>query len=77
LFGYILLFDISENLIYIRFELFITSKYFLSNYSSYYNNPTFNKLIGYKIVNIGFNLIKGYSMEITNNINYFSSFGTE
>jgi hypothetical protein len=66
LFSRVLLFNILKNLVYICFGFFVTSKYFLSNCPGYYSNHASNRFIGYKIVNISFNLVEEYSMKITN-----------
>jgi hypothetical protein len=54
------------------FEYVIISKYSLGRIPSCSNNPPFNILVVYKIVNISLDLIEGYTPEITNNIYYFS-----
>jgi hypothetical protein len=77
LFGCYLLFDISENLSHVFLESFIVGEYFLNNCSCYYNNFSFGGFVGYKIINIGFDLIESYSIKITNNIDYFGNFGTK
>jgi hypothetical protein len=59
------------------FESLIINKYFLSNYSCDYNNLSFRGFMSYEIVDISLDPIKGYSIKITNNINYFSGFGIE
>jgi hypothetical protein len=67
----ILLFDIPKNLSDIFFERAIISKHNLGRIPSCSNNPLFNILVVYKIVDISLDLIEGYIAEITNNIYYF------
>jgi hypothetical protein len=63
--------------VYVFLKPFIISEYLLGSYSYYYNNFSFNNLIGHEIINIGLDPIKNYPAEITNSIDYFGSFGTE
>jgi hypothetical protein len=44
----------------------------LGHIPSYNNNFPFNILVIYEIVDINLNLIEGYTMEITDDIYYFS-----
>jgi hypothetical protein len=50
----------------------IISKYTLGYIPSCSNNLSFNCFIDYKIIDINLDLIKGYIIEITDNIYYFS-----
>jgi hypothetical protein len=70
LFSNILLFDIPKNLSDIFLECIIISKYSLGRISSCSNNLPFNYLIVHEIVNISLDLIKGYIIEVANNIYY-------
>jgi hypothetical protein len=72
LFDSILLFDIPKNLLDIFFKRIIISKYSLGRIPSCSNNLSFNCLVVYKIVDISLDLIEGYTVEITDNIYYFS-----
>jgi hypothetical protein len=72
LFGNVLLFDIPKDFLDVFFKRVIISKYNLSRILSYNNNPPLNILVVYKIVDINLNLIKGYTIEIADNIYYFS-----
>jgi hypothetical protein len=67
----ILLFDIPKNLSDIFFERTVISKYSLGYISSYSNNFSLNCLMVHEIVDISLDLIKNYTIEITNNIYYF------
>jgi hypothetical protein len=71
LFGSILLFDIPKDLSDIFFEYIIISEYNLGRIPSYSNNPPFNILIVYEIVDISLDLIENYTLEIADNIYYF------
>jgi hypothetical protein len=71
LFGSILLLDISKNLSDVFFKRIIISKHNLGRIPSYSNNPPFNILIIYEIVDISLDLIKGYTSEVADNIYYF------
>jgi hypothetical protein len=77
LFSNILLFDISKNLSDIFFEHVIISKHSLGRIPSYSNNLSFNCFVIYEIIDIGFDLIKSYIVEITNNIYYFGRLATK
>jgi hypothetical protein len=72
LFGSILLFDIPKNLSDVFFERVIISKYSLGRIPSYNSNFPFNILMVHEIVNISLDLIKSYTVEVANNIYYFS-----
>jgi hypothetical protein len=72
LFGSILLFDILKNLLDVFFKHIIISKHSLGRIPNYSNNPPFNILVVYKIVDISLDLIKNYTTEVANNIYYFS-----
>jgi hypothetical protein len=72
LFGSILLFDIPKNLSDIFLERIIISKYTLGHIPSYSNNLFFNCFVDYEIIDIGLDLIEGYTAEIADNIYYFS-----
>jgi hypothetical protein len=69
--GSILLFDIPKNLLDVFFERAIISEYSLGCIPSYNNNPPFNILVVYEIVDINLNLIENYTAEVANNIYYF------
>jgi hypothetical protein len=72
LFGSILLFNILKDLLNIFLEYIIISKYTLGYIPSYNSNFSFNYIIVHEIVDISLDLVKGYIIEITNNIYYFS-----
>jgi hypothetical protein len=72
LFGSILLFDIPKDLLDIFLEHIIVSKHILGYIPCYNNNLSFNCLVVHEIVDISLNLVKNYTVEITNNIYYFS-----
>jgi hypothetical protein len=72
LFNNILLLDIPKNLLDIFFENVIISKYSLSRIPSCSNNFPFNCFVVHKIVDISLDLVKSYTLEVTNNIYYFS-----
>jgi hypothetical protein len=72
LFSSILLLDIPKNLLDIFFEYVIISKYNLGRIPSYSNKFFFNIFVVYEIVDISLDLIEGYTVEVTNNIYYFS-----
>jgi hypothetical protein len=72
LFGSILLFDILKNLSNVFLEYIIISKYTLGCIPCYNNNLSFNCFVVYEIVNISLDLVKGYIIEIIDNIYYFS-----
>jgi hypothetical protein len=76
-FGSILLFDIPKDLFNVFLEHVIISKYSLGRISSCSNNFSFDCFINHKIINISFDLIKGYTAEITDNIYYFSRLATK
>jgi hypothetical protein len=71
-FGSILLFDIPKDLSDIFLERIIVSKYSLGCIPGYNNNFSLNYLIIHKIVDISLNPVKNYTMEVTDNIYYFS-----
>jgi hypothetical protein len=71
LFGSILLFDIPKNLLDIFLERIIISKYILGYIPSCNNNFSFNYFVDHKIVDINLNLVKGYTIEVVDNIYYF------
>jgi hypothetical protein len=77
LFNSILLFDIPKNLLDIFFEYIIISKHNLSRIPSCSNNLPLDCFIVYKIINISFDLIENYILEITNNIYYFGRLVTK
>jgi hypothetical protein len=72
LFDSILLFNIPKNLLDIFFEYIIISKHSLGRIPSYSNNPPFNILVVHEIVDISLDLIKSYTIEVADNIYYFS-----
>jgi hypothetical protein len=72
LLGSILLFNIPKNLSDIFFEHIIISKHSLGRIPSCSNNPSFNILMVYEIVDISLDLIKSYTLEVADNIYYFS-----
>jgi hypothetical protein len=72
LFGSILLFDIPKNLSDIFLEHIIISKYTLGYIPSCGNNLFFNCFVDHEIIDIGLDLIEGYTAEIADNIYYFS-----
>jgi hypothetical protein len=72
LFGSILLFDIPKNLLDIFLKRIIISKYILGYIPCYNNNISFNYFMVHEIVDISLDLIKGYTIEIINNIYYFN-----
>jgi hypothetical protein len=71
-FSSILLFDIPKNLLDVFFKYTIISKYSLGRIPSCNNNSPFNTFVVYEIVDISLDLIKGYTIEVTNDIYYFS-----
>jgi hypothetical protein len=71
LFGSILLFDIPKNLSDVFFEHTIISEYNLSRILSCSSNFPFNIFVIHEIVNISFDLIENYIIEVANNIYYF------
>jgi hypothetical protein len=71
-FGNILLLDIPKNLLDVFFECVIISKHSLGRISSYSNNLPFNCFVVYKIVNINLDLVESYTLEVADNIYYFS-----
>jgi hypothetical protein len=71
-FGSILLFNIPKNLLDVFFERAIISKYSLGRIPNCNNNSPFNTFVVHEIVDISLDLIKGYTVEITNNIYYFN-----
>ena len=72
MFSSILLFDIPKDLSDIFFERIIINKHSLGRISSCNSNLSFNCFVIHEIIDISLNLIKGYIMEITDNIYYFS-----
>jgi hypothetical protein len=72
LFSSILLFDIPKDLSDIFLEHIIISKHTLGHIPSCSNNFSFNCLVVHEIIDINLDLIKGYIIEIANNIYYFS-----
>jgi hypothetical protein len=72
LFGSVLLFDIPKNLSDVFFEHVIISKYSLGYIPGYSSNPPFNIFVVYEIIDISLDPIEGYTMEIADNIYYFS-----
>jgi hypothetical protein len=77
LFSSILLFDIPKNLLDVFFKHVIISKHSLGRIPSYSSNFPFNYFIVHEIVNISLDLIKNYTVEVTNNIYYFSRLATK
>jgi hypothetical protein len=73
----ILLFDIPKNLLDVFLKYIIVSKYILGYIPGSNNNSSFSCLIGHKIVDINLDLVEGYTIEVTNNIYYFSWLGTK
>jgi hypothetical protein len=71
-FNNILLFDIPKNLSDVFFERVIISKYSLGRIPSHSSNPPLNILVVYEIVNISLDPIKNYTIEVVDNIYYFS-----
>jgi hypothetical protein len=71
-FGSILLFDIPKNLLDVFLERIIINKHILGYIPSYGSNLFFNYLMDYKIVDISLDPIENYTMEIVDNIYYFS-----
>jgi hypothetical protein len=71
LFNSILLFDIPKDLSDVFFKYVIISKHNLGRIPGYNNNPPFNILVVYKIVDISLDLIKNYTAKVANNIYYF------
>jgi hypothetical protein len=76
-FNSILLFDIPKDLLDIFFKRVIISKHNLSYIPSRNNNFPFDCFVVHKIVDISFNLIESYTLEITNNIYYFGRLATK
>jgi hypothetical protein len=72
LFSSILLFDILKDLSDVFFEYIIIGEYSLGYIPSYSNNFPFNIFIVYEIIDISLNLIESYTIEIADNIYYFS-----
>jgi hypothetical protein len=70
-FGSVLLFDIPKNLSDVFFERAIIGKYNLGRIPSYSSNFPFNIFVVHEIVDISLDLIKGYTIEVANNIYYF------
>jgi hypothetical protein len=58
-------------------EHIIISKHILGRIPSCSSNFSFNYLVDHEIVDIGLDLVEGYTMEITNNIYYFSWLATK
>jgi hypothetical protein len=71
------LLDISKNLSDVFFERVIISKYSLGRIPSYSSNLPFDCFMVHEIVNINLDLIEGYTIEITDNIYYFSRLATK
>jgi hypothetical protein len=71
LFGSVLLLDIPKNLSDIFFEHVIIGKYSLGRIPGYSSNLSFNCFMVHKIINISLDLVKGYTIEVVNNIYYF------
>jgi hypothetical protein len=72
LFSSVLLFDIPKDLLDIFLEYIIISKYTLGHVPNCGSNLSFNCFVDHEIVNINLDLVKGYTMEVTDNIYYFS-----
>jgi hypothetical protein len=77
LFSNIQLLDIPKNLSDIFFECIIISKYNLGCIPSCNNNLPFNCFIVHEIINISLDLIESYTIEIADNIYYFSRLATK
>jgi hypothetical protein len=73
-FGYVLLFDIPEDLSHVVLEYPIASEHFLGRFSSQYIDLSIVVFVYYKILDIGLDLIESYSPKITNRINYLGCF---
>jgi hypothetical protein len=71
------LFDIPKNLLDIFFKHIIISKHNLGCIPGCSNNLPFDCFMVYEIVDISLDPIKGYIIEITNNIYYFGWFTTK
>jgi hypothetical protein len=76
-FGCVLLFDISENLLYLVFKHPIASKHLLGRFLSQHINLSIAVFVYHEILDISLDLIKNYSLEVTNRINYFGCFYPE
>jgi hypothetical protein len=72
LFNSILLLEVPKNLSDVFFEYVIISKYSLGRIPYYSNNLSFNYLMVHEIVDISLNLIESYTIEVIDNIYYFS-----
>jgi hypothetical protein len=72
-----LLFDVSENLLYLVFERPITSKHFLGRFSSQRIDLSIVVLVYHKILDIGLDLVENYSPKVTNRIDYLGCFCPE
>jgi hypothetical protein len=77
LFGSILLLDVPKNLLDVFFERVIINKHNLGRIPSYSNNFPFDCFVVHEIIDISLDLIEGYTLEITNNIYYFSWLATK
>jgi hypothetical protein len=75
--SYILLFDVSKNLLYFVFKHPIASEYFLGRFSSQYVDLSIAILVYHKVLDINLNLVENYSPEVTNRINYLGYFCSE
>jgi hypothetical protein len=76
-FNSILLFDIPKNLSDVFLERIIISKYTLGYIPCCGSNISFNCLVDHEIVDISLDLVESYTVEVTDNIYYFSRLATK